>query len=155
LARMIGTRSDIVQNAEEMRRATATIKEVVKDLRVFAQTDDSELPQIVSIPEVVEHLLRLVGREIASMAVIERDFASDLPQVLAPQARLTQVLTNVLVNATHAMREMQRDVHRLRISARADEQAIALSISDTGPGIPADALERIFDPFFTTKRSNL
>jgi CheY-like chemotaxis protein len=35
-----------------------------------------------------------------------------------------------------------------------DEANIAISISDTGPGIPEDALERIFDPFFTTKRES-
>ena len=155
LGRMTGTRAELVRDAEEMRSAAATIQEVVKDLRVFARTDDSEDPQVLEVPQLIDHLVRLVGREIQSMAIVERDFASDLPSVLLPQARITQVLTNVLVNATHAMREVARDVHRLRISARADDQAIAISISDTGPGIPPDTIERIFDPFFTTKRANL
>ncbi len=155
LGRMTGTRQEIVRETEEIRLAATTIQEVVKDLRVFAQTNDAEIPQVVAIPEVFDLLVRLVGREMQSMAVIERDFASDLPEVVAPQARLTQVLTNIIVNATHAMREVARDVHRLRISARADDQAVAISISDTGPGIPPDAIQRIFDPFFTTKRANL
>lgn len=155
LGRMTGTRAELVREAEEMRSAAQTIQEVVKDLRVFARTEDAEPPQVLAIPELVDHLLRLVGREIQSMAIVERDIASDLPDVILPQARITQVLTNVIVNATHAMREVFRDVHRLRISARADDQAIALSISDTGPGIPPDAIERIFDPFYTTKRANL
>jgi CheY-like chemotaxis protein len=45
-------------------------------------------------------------------------------------------------------------MHRVRISIRYDNEAIALSISDTGPGIASDVVERIFDPFFTTKRGD-
>ena len=45
-------------------------------------------------------------------------------------------------------------MHRVRISIRYDNEAIALSISDTGPGIAPDIVERIFDPFFSTKRGD-
>lgn len=50
------------------------------------------------------------------------------------------------------MAEVARPMHRLRISTRADEEGLVISISDSGPGIPPDQLERIFDPFFTTKK---
>jgi CheY-like chemotaxis protein len=64
------------------------------------------------------------------------------------------VLTNLLINAAHAIEEIRRPMHRVRISIRYDNEAIALSISDTGPGIASDVVERIFDPFFTTKRGD-
>jgi two-component system NtrC family sensor kinase len=65
------------------------------------------------------------------------------------------VIINVLINAAHAIREVERPTHRVRISARADDEFVAIAISDTGPGIPPESLERIFDPFFTTKRQEL
>jgi signal transduction histidine kinase len=155
LARPFGSRGDVVGHVDEMRTAVRTIHEVVKDLRVFARAEDSEPPQVVNVPGLVEQILRLVGREIVSTAIIERDYGEGVPDVVIPHARLTQVLTNVLVNTTHALREATRPVHRVRITLRADDEMVAISISDTGPGIAPSAIERIFDPFYTTKRANL
>jgi CheY-like chemotaxis protein len=62
---------------------------------------------------------------------------------------------NVLINATHAIAELDRPDHRVRVSVRVDEEFMAIAVSDTGPGIAIESLERIFDPFFTTKREGL
>ncbi len=139
---------------DEMLAAATSIAEVVRDLRIFARSDgDREAPELVDVNDVIDQALRLVGREVEAAGHIERDYSSELPRLVVPQGRLTQVLINILVNASHAIREVERPVHRVRISTRADEEFVAISISDTGPGIAPDAVERIFDPFFTTKRA--
>jgi len=103
----------------------------------------------------IDQALRLVGRELFHHALLERDYAPDLPKLVVPRNRITQVIINVLINAAHAIREVDRPTHRVRISARADDEFVAIAISDTGPGIPPESLGRIFDPFFTTKRQEL
>jgi CheY-like chemotaxis protein len=144
------------QLLEEMLVASSAIGSVVKDLRVFARADgDREEAQMLDANEVVDQALRLVGREIGMVAHIERDYARALPRVVVPHGRLTQVLVNILINAAHAINDVQREVHRVRVSTRADTEYVAISISDTGPGIASEALSHIFDPFFTTKRSGL
>lgn len=144
------------QLLEEMLVASTAIGSVVRDLRVFARAEgDREEAQMLDANEVVDQALRLVGREIGLVAHIERDYARALPRVVVPHGRLTQVLVNILINAAHAVNDVQRAVHRVRITTRADAEYVAISISDTGPGILSEALSHIFDPFFTTKRSGL
>jgi signal transduction histidine kinase/CheY-like chemotaxis protein len=139
---------------DEMLAASASIASVVRDLRVFARSDsDREEAQLLDANELIDQSLRLVGRELGTAAHIERDYSRELPRVVVPHGRLTQVLVNILVNAVHAIREVERPVHRIRLSTRSDGEFVAISISDTGPGIAPEAVDHIFDPFFTTKRT--
>lgn len=146
------TPPEIKQLLEELLTAAGSIANIVKDLRIFAKVDSSrEEPQLLNVNEVAEQALRLVGRQLSVAACIERDYA-ELPPLLAPRGRLTQVLLNVLVNAAHAIGEIERPLHRVRVVTRSDGENVALSISDTGPGIAPQVIDHIFDPFFTTKR---
>ena len=149
-------RADGQELLREMLAASSAIASVVRDLRVFARADtDGDDAELLDANDVVEQALRLVGREISMVAHVERDYSRTLPRVVVPLGRLIQVLVNVLINAAHAINDVQRDGHRVRVATRADAEYVAISISDTGPGIASEALTHIFDPFFTTKRSGL
>jgi signal transduction histidine kinase/ActR/RegA family two-component response regulator len=152
MARAGAAPADVRADLDDVTTALQTIADVVKDLRIFARAGDTEKPEPVYLPDLVDQVLRIVGKQITSVAALERDYGADVPALLLPRSRLTQVLTNLLINAAHAIEEVRRPMHRVRISIRYDNEAIALSISDTGPGIAHDIVERIFDPFFTTKR---
>jgi CheY-like chemotaxis protein len=140
---------------DEIGTAADAIAGIVRDLRVFARTDEEEASELVTVPELMDHTIRLLGRDLFKRCLIERDYASNLPSLVIPRNRVTQVLMNVLVNATHAISEVERPMHRVSISARSDDEFVAIAISDTGVGIPPKSLERIFDPFFTTKRKEM
>jgi signal transduction histidine kinase/ActR/RegA family two-component response regulator len=140
---------------DEMDAAAEAIASIVRDLRTFARSDQDAPPERVDVDELIEHAIRLSGREASRRGVLERDYAPNLPPLVVPRARVTQVIMNVFINAFQAISEVDRPKHRVRITARADADFVAITVSDTGPGIPAEALERIFDPFFTTKRQSL
>jgi len=146
---------DALRVFDDIGSAADSIASIVRDLRVFARTDQEELPEPIEVDQLIDHAIRLVGREILQRGMIERDYAPDLPKLVIPRNRVTQVLVNVLVNAAHAIREVERPVHHVKVTARADEDFLAIAISDTGPGIAPESLSRIFDPFFTTKRQEL
>lgn len=135
----------------DISRAAEHVVQLVQDLRVFSRTNAVERVTLFQPRDVIEQGLRLVRREFGTNVAIEQDYEDNLPHLLLQRNRLAQVITNLLANAAHAMREVAREVHQVRISARMDDDAIAISISDTGPGISDENLEKIFDPFFTTK----
>jgi two-component system NtrC family sensor kinase len=144
--------SELFTVLDDVDSALDTIRDIVRGLRVYGRSGDGEKLEPVDIPELVDQVVRLIGKGVTTAAALERDFARDLPLLLLPRSKITQVLTNLLINAAQAIAQVQRPVHRVRVSARWDEETLALSVSDTGPGIAPEDVERIFDPFFTTKR---
>jgi signal transduction histidine kinase len=146
---------DVPTLLDDVSTAANAIASVVRDLRAFAREDEREQSEAVQVTELIDRVSRLLGRDIAAHGVLERDYAPDIPLIVAPRNRLAQVITNLLSNASHAIAELQRPAHAIRVSVRTDEDHLVIAIADTGPGITPDAIERIFDPFFTTKRKGL
>lgn len=73
-----------------------------------------------------------------------------LPLVSMDGNALKQILLNIVMNALQAM---EPDGGTLQVeSSLKDDSELHIIISDTGPGIPEEALERVFDPYFTTKK---
>jgi signal transduction histidine kinase len=75
------------------------------------------------------------------------ELASGLPPVLFDPAQLKQVLVNLIKNAMQAMPPQGT----LTVRSGATQEAVWMAVSDTGPGIPPEQLNRIFEPFYTTK----
>jgi two-component system, NtrC family, sensor histidine kinase HydH len=108
----------------------------------------------------VRHVVQLTSaRARRSGVAVAVEVPDDLPPLaIAPDA-LRQVLLNLVLNAVQAM----SGGGRLTVTARLGEavrlantepavaQAVHVSVSDDGPGIPVEARHRIFDPFFTTR----
>jgi CheY-like chemotaxis protein/two-component sensor histidine kinase len=103
-----------------------------------------------SLNDVIEETAGLVRAEL-ELRGIEPTLALDpaAPIVSADRQQLEEVLMNLFMNAIEAM------PHGGRLSVTtaqaADGSAVAITIADTGIGIPADALSKVFDPFFSTK----
>ncbi|MBA3072083.1 MAG: hypothetical protein FP831_00630 [Anaerolineae bacterium] len=86
---------------------------------------------------------------------METELDPNLPMVLCRIDELNQVLLNMIVNATHAIQEKQKETDKetgkIRIKTSLERDKVLIAITDTGCGIPDTIVNRIFDPFFTTK----
>ncbi|MCA9646297.1 MAG: response regulator, partial [Myxococcales bacterium] len=65
--------------------------------------------------------------------------------------RLTQVITNLLLNAAQAIREGEASLNRILVETREADDSLFVSVSDTGSGIAPNHVSQLFEPFFTTK----
>jgi sigma-B regulation protein RsbU (phosphoserine phosphatase) len=74
----------------------------------------------------------------------------DLPRVMADEARLLQVVANLLTNAL----KFTPAGGKIVLGAEKDEGGVRFFVRDTGPGIPPENLSRLFDRFWTTKQGN-
>ena len=82
---------------------------------------------------------------------IVMNLEESLPKAVTDPSQIVRVFINLIVNAAEAM----EGNGRLTISSKVDTntKCIEIEVTDTGPGIPEDNLDKIFDPFFTTKET--
>lgn len=131
---------------EQTRRAS----KVLADLLKFARPGEPQRqPTLMnSLAHQVVDAMR--DRLEAARVRVEEDYAPGLPRVRVDRRQMEQVLVNLILNAEQAMPGGGQITLRLRPAQ--DRQAVVMQVSDTGPGIPADALDRVFEPFFTTRQ---
>ncbi len=126
------------------------VLDLVRDLQSLGGTDGDPAPEVVDVRALVRQVLRLsVPRDLP----VEIDDPVDVPLLWVPRTRLMQIVTNLVSNAVHAMREHPRPAHRLRVSIRLDDTSLMLAIADTGCGISPEDLARVFDRYYTTRNA--
>jgi signal transduction histidine kinase len=128
-----------------IREGAERARKIVRDLRVFARTQD-EVWQSVDIHEEIESSLTLLNHLLKDRVEVHRKYG-DLPEVECIRSQMDQVFLNLLANAAQAI----AGPGAITIETRQEGAAAVIAIADTGPGIPPEVMGRLFDPFFTTK----
>jgi signal transduction histidine kinase len=128
-----------------IREGAERARKIVRDLRVFARSQD-DVWQAVDVHEELESSLTLLNHLLKDRVTVHRKFGP-VPAVECIRSAIDQVFLNLLANATQAI----AGEGAITIETREEEGRAVVVISDTGPGIPAEVLGRVFDPFFTTK----
>ncbi len=143
--RWIGLRAAAEQVIGEIGIGARRISELVRVVKDYSYLDQAPIQEIDPTEGISDTLvlLKFKLREIN----VHLEFEEGLARVEAPGRDLNQVWTNLIDNAADAMDGMGT----LTISARNVPNAVVISVSDTGTGVPPEVVERMFDPFFTTK----
>jgi len=133
---------------------------IVRAMLGFGRVGDTGLRPCNPV-EIIEETLRLLGDRFRRSIPIERSLDPNLPSVRAARDLMQQMLVNLILNAADALPpggEIRVRAWRLDavppnpiLFPQPASGYVAVSVEDTGHGIPAEILPRIFEPFFTTK----
>jgi PAS domain S-box-containing protein len=141
----------------EVRRAADLVRQLLSfGRRSYGQT------QVVNLAELVREHVRTIGRTLPEAITVTTRLPDAPALTLADPTQVQQVLVNLVVNARDAMPSGGTLTIGLEeVDARTPPSAdvigvrpgryYALTVSDTGLGIPAEIIDRIFDPFYSTK----
>jgi signal transduction histidine kinase len=145
-ARLEEARERIAENVEGMQR----IVSIVKKLQTFARLRPASLGE-VDLHEVIEAAARMLENELRHRGRLIRELAPEAPVVSGDRQELLQVVTNLMVNAMHALEGVPPQDAWLKVGTRVLGGSVRLVVEDDGCGIPPSIQPRIFEPFFTTK----
>lgn len=140
----------VVTRAEKIFKAADRCSRIVKSFLALARRKPPE-HKPVSLNNLVTSSLDLLGFQIRTGNIdTNLDLNPDLPNVTGDADQLTQVVTNLVLNATQALENWQGP-RWISISTHSEKGMVILKVADTGPGVPQEIRTRIFEPFFTTK----
>ena len=139
--------------------------EIVRRMRKLVDRGSADIKS-ENINSIIEDAVRVAHISEYSGPEISLELADELPMVLADRIQIQQVIVNLINNAYDALIEHSDEplhissrlsTSRERISLRANssEREVLVTVSDTGPGIPKDMIERVFDPLISSKSSGL
>jgi two-component system C4-dicarboxylate transport sensor histidine kinase DctB len=140
-------RGNLTRIGELVRR----LGRLTGQLRVFAYKSSSPL-DAVSVDHAVAESLKILAERVKEGGVaVVTDIGADL-NVLADQTRLEQLLCNIVANALDAVESVEPKSILIRATREQGQVArCRISISNSGPAIASDVLQRMFEPFVTTK----
>jgi two-component system cell cycle sensor histidine kinase/response regulator CckA len=144
-----GALGEFAERVRDARTGAERVRAIVAELRAFSRVQEqAERP--VDVRAAIHSALAMTNNEIRHRARLALDLA-DLPNVMADEGRLEQVLINLLINAAQAIPEGDADANEIRVVASPDPNGVRIEVHDTGRGIAPDLLHKIFEPFYTTK----
>jgi signal transduction histidine kinase len=148
---------------EELRAIIGDIRKddqragaVIDRLRSMLKRHEMEA-QPLAVDELISSVATIVRTDARARRVeLEIAVQPDLPAVTGDRVHLQQVLLNLMINAMDAVCDRGNGARLVCLHAGAGSgNAVEVSVSDTGHGIPPEKLPGIFEPFFTTKSNGM
>ncbi|NOY26004.1 MAG: hypothetical protein GXP62_09050 [Oligoflexia bacterium] len=135
-----------------LREQVRRMSDLLRELADFGRRSRHEQDD-VDAGDIVRHAVRLLKHDKRARGVdlsvhLSVDLGADLPRIRVSQDRIIQVLVNLGINALDALGGQGK----LSFSTKAiGPDAVAIEVSDDGPGMTEEVARHVFDPFYTTK----
>jgi len=160
----MGPSEPLYEDLTEVLNAAKRSTEITQQLLAFARRQ-TITPKVLNINDVVENMLKMLGRLIGEDINLEWLPDHELWNVKIDPSQVEQILANLCVNARDAIEGVGKVSIETLTSTIDDSyctdhtgfipgEFVVLSVSDNGCGMDKKTLDNIFEPFFTTKKVN-
>ncbi|MGE0109440.1 MAG: ATP-binding protein [Bdellovibrionales bacterium] len=142
------------ERATKIFKASDRAARIIKSFLALARRKPPERKDF-NLNEIIHNSLELLGYQFRNANIaLTLELDETLPMVMGDSDQMTQVMTNLALNAAQAMDNWDGP-RKLKIKSETKEDnMILVSVIDSGPGIPEELRARVFEPFFTTKSSS-
>ena len=153
---------DLIAALQKTARQAERAGQIIHRIRAFVKKSEPQR-QPSQAREIVEDAVELAGIELKRRNVaIHTYVAQRLPDLMVDPILIEQVLMNLLKNAAEAIDTAQLPSSRrhieLRVVPRHTQEeggVIEFSVTDMGPGIQSEVIDRLYEAFFSTKKEGL
>ena len=137
---------------QESKDGADRVTKIVQSLRNLERTTTENEMAYNDLTQIIEEILLIVKHEAQLTAEIHKQIDSPL-YLLCNKSEIGQAMLNILLNAIQAVKGVRPNntLGTISVTAYTSDPYVICKISDNGPGIKEEHLNRIFDPFFTTK----
>ena len=153
---------ELTANIDEVIEASLRAKDLVQHILTFSRHTDIILTTF-PIPPLIMETVKFLRASLPANIEIRADLDDGGAAVSGNPSQIHQIIMNLCTNSVHAMRDkggtLNLDLEKITLRRNdippfdsiESGDYLKLTVSDTGPGISAEIVDRIFDPFFTTK----
>ncbi|MBI1273380.1 MAG: PAS domain S-box protein [Alphaproteobacteria bacterium] len=141
-----------VSRADKIFKAAERCSRIVRSFLAIARRKPPERREM-QLNSTVAAGLELLAYQLRNENVeLKLELFEGLPPIVGDRDQLTQVVTNLVLNAAQAMQGWDgKRIITIKTAHDAAQKTVSLDVSDTGPGVPDEIRTRVFEPFFTTK----
>jgi signal transduction histidine kinase len=137
---------------DEVISASEKTSLIIKNIMSYVRQGEVSDRMRVNINDVVEMALGLSSEQLRFDKIsLKTELGADMPEISGNVQSLEQVFVNLINNARNALKaQEQNSGKQITVATSHKKKSVFIMISDNGPGIKKEALERLFEPFFTT-----
>lgn len=155
------TEEDLLVALEKTARQAQRAGQIIQRIRAFVKRSEPN-PALSDVAQMVANATELADIELRRQMVrLHTYVAARLPALMVDPILIEQVLINLLKNGGEAIASAQRPTQQRRIELRVAPKyidhlpVVEFCVQDSGPGVPAEMLERIYEAFYSTKTNGM